>query len=57
MFYNLEVLSSKGKLARVWIAAHHENKLTKPQVLHTSIEDAIGKNLNLLFLNQLSISK
>lgn len=41
MFYNLEVLSKKGKLARVWLAAHHDKKLTKPQILSANIEDAI----------------
>lgn len=42
MFYNFEVLTKKGKLARVWLAAHYDKKLTKTQVLNTNIEKAIG---------------
>ena len=42
MFYNFEVLSKKGKLARVWLAAHYDKKLTKPQILSTDIVKAIG---------------
>mmetsp|Transcript_638 Transcript_638/g.2253 ORF Transcript_638/g.2253 Transcript_638/m.2253 type:complete len:514 (-) Transcript_638:125-1666(-) len=37
MFYQLQILSKKGKLARVWLAAHHEKKLTKAHIMTTDI--------------------
>ncbi|KAJ3336820.1 sister chromatid cohesion protein 1 [Gonapodya sp. JEL0774] len=33
-------MSRRGPLARIWLAAHWEKKLTKPQVIQTSIETA-----------------
>ncbi|KAI5189328.1 hypothetical protein NECID01_0523 [Nematocida sp. AWRm77] len=46
MFYAVEVLARKGKLAAPWIAAHSEKRLKKHEILHVSIEktiDAIEK--------------
>lgn len=37
MFYQLQILSKKGKLARVWLAAHHEKKLTKTHIMTTDV--------------------
>lgn len=41
MFYNQMVLTKKGPLAKVWLAAHWERKLTKAQVFETSIENSV----------------
>ncbi|OZJ06893.1 hypothetical protein BZG36_00250 [Bifiguratus adelaidae] len=42
MFYSEAILSKKGPLAKVWLAAHWERKLTKAQFIHTNIETSIG---------------
>ncbi|KAJ2124042.1 sister chromatid cohesion protein 1, partial [Coemansia sp. RSA 788] len=42
MFYAEAILSKKGPLAKVWLAAHLERKLTKPQLLQTSIPSSVG---------------
>ncbi|KXS21323.1 hypothetical protein M427DRAFT_130825 [Gonapodya prolifera JEL478] len=39
-FFSEGIMSRRGPLARVWLAAHWEKKLTKPQVMQTSIETA-----------------
>jgi cohesin complex subunit SCC1 len=36
-FYADAILSKKGPLARVWLAAHYERKLSKAQTLQTDI--------------------
>ncbi|KAI5172746.1 hypothetical protein NEFER03_1778 [Nematocida sp. LUAm3] len=41
MFYRVEVLSRKGKLASAWVAAHFEKRLSKNDIKHTSIEKII----------------
>ncbi|CAA19348.1 Cohesin subunit rad21 [Schizosaccharomyces pombe] len=41
MFYSEAILSKKGPLAKVWLAAHWEKKLSKVQTLHTSIEQSV----------------
>ena len=41
MFYAHFVLSKKGPLARIWLAAHWDKKLTKAQVFETDIEDSV----------------
>ena len=38
MFYAHFVLAKKGPLARIWLAAHWDKKLTKAQVYETNIE-------------------
>lgn len=32
MFYSTVILTKKGTLGQIWIAAHWENKLTKKQI-------------------------
>ncbi len=41
MFYAQFVLSKKGPLAKIWLAAHWEKKLTKAQVFETNVENAV----------------
>jgi hypothetical protein len=36
------VLSKRGPLAKIWLSAHHERKLTKQQTLNVDIEDSCG---------------
>jgi len=41
MFYAYFVLTKKGPLARVWLAAHWDKKLTKAHVFETNIETSV----------------
>nr|WJN24998.1 double-stranded break repair protein [Farysia itapuensis] len=41
MFYSDVILAKQGPLARVWLAAHWERKLSKTQFLQTSIEKSV----------------
>lgn len=41
-FFSESILSKKGSLARIWLAAHWERKLSKTQFLQTSIEQSVG---------------
>ncbi|KAF9915051.1 sister chromatid cohesion protein 1 [Lobosporangium transversale] len=41
MFYSEAILSKKGPLAKVWLAAHWERKLTKNQTLQTDINNSV----------------
>lgn len=41
-FYSEAILSRRGPLAKVWLAAHMERKLSKTQTLQTDIEQAAG---------------
>lgn len=41
MFYAHIVLAKKGPLARIWLAAHWDKKLTKAHVFETNIEQSI----------------
>lgn len=41
MFYAHFVLSKKGPLARVWLAAHWDKKLTKAHVFETNLEQSV----------------
>ena len=41
MFYAYFVLSRKGPLARVWLAAHWDKKLTKAHIFETNIEASV----------------
>ncbi|CAI6334587.1 unnamed protein product [Periconia digitata] len=43
MFYPTELLRREGALARVWMAANVEKKLTKAQVLQDKIDEDIGE--------------
>ncbi|KAJ2706838.1 sister chromatid cohesion protein 1 [Coemansia sp. IMI 203386] len=42
MFYAEAILSKKGPLAKVWLAAHLERKLTKAQMLQANIPGSVG---------------
>lgn len=41
MFYAHYVLNKKGPLARIWLAAHWDKKLTKANVFETNIEKSV----------------
>uniref|UniRef100_H2Y8G5 Rad21/Rec8-like protein N-terminal domain-containing protein n=1 Tax=Ciona savignyi TaxID=51511 RepID=H2Y8G5_CIOSA len=41
MFYANFVLSKRGPLARIWLAAHWDKKLTKAHVFETNLEDSV----------------
>lgn len=41
MFYANFILSKKGPLARVWLAAHWEKKLSKTHVFETDVESSV----------------
>ncbi|PWZ02374.1 hypothetical protein BCV70DRAFT_198657 [Testicularia cyperi] len=42
MFYSDVILAKRGPLARVWLAAHWERKLSKTQFLQASIEQSVS---------------
>ena len=42
MFYSDVVLSRRGDLGKVWLAAHTERKLTKSQFLSADLEECIS---------------
>lgn len=41
MFYSETLLSKTGPLARVWLSANLERKLSKPQILQSNIESSV----------------
>lgn len=41
MFYAHFVLAKKGPLARIWLAAHWDKKLTKAHVFETNIQKSV----------------
>ncbi len=41
MFYAHFVLAKKGPMARIWLAAHWDKKLTKAHVYETNIEKSV----------------
>jgi cohesin complex subunit SCC1 len=43
MFYGQFVLSKKGPLAKIWLAAHWERKLSKAQIFETNVQDAVDE--------------
>ncbi|KAF8514231.1 Rec8 like protein-domain-containing protein [Hysterangium stoloniferum] len=42
MFYSEAILSRRGPLAKVWLAAHWERKLSKTQTLQTDISQSVA---------------
>ena len=38
------ILSKRGPLAKVWLSAHHERKLSKQQALGVDVEESVGKS-------------
>ncbi|CAJ0752431.1 17715_t:CDS:10 [Entrophospora sp. SA101] len=51
MFYSEAILSKKGPLAKVWLAAHWERKLSKTQFLQTNIQTSVGKHIHNLYFS------
>ncbi|XP_010785699.1 double-strand-break repair protein rad21-like protein 1 [Notothenia coriiceps] len=51
MFYTQLFTSKRGPLAKIWLAAHWERKLTKAQVfecnIETTIEDIISPKMKI----------
>ena len=45
MFYSVHILGKKGPLARVWLAAHWDKKITKAQILETNIVESVDSIL------------
>ncbi|KAJ1355065.1 Double-strand-break repair protein rad21 A [Parelaphostrongylus tenuis] len=45
MFYAQFVLSKKGPLAKIWLAAYWEKKLSKAQIYETNVQDAVNEIL------------
>ncbi|PIC19133.1 hypothetical protein B9Z55_024783 [Caenorhabditis nigoni] len=43
MFYADFVLSKKGPLSKVWLAAHWEKKLSKAQIVETDVNEAVSE--------------
>ncbi|KAG2020491.1 Rad21 protein [Coprinopsis cinerea AmutBmut pab1-1] len=54
MFYAEAILSRRGPLGRVWLAAHMERKLSKAQTLQTDIEQSVdaikGEDIEVMAL-------
>ncbi|KAF9518658.1 hypothetical protein BS47DRAFT_1379762 [Hydnum rufescens UP504] len=42
LFYSEAILSRRGPLARIWLAAHYERKLSKSLTLQTDIGQSVG---------------
>ena len=49
-FYSETILSRRGPLGKVWLAAHMERKLSKTQTLQTDIEQSVGQSNHPLYL-------
>lgn len=49
MFYAQLVLAKKGLLGKVWLAAHWEKKLTRPQIFQTDISLTAGRKSRSTF--------
>lgn len=45
MFYAQFVLAKKSPLAKIWLAAHWERKLSKAQIFETDVQDAVDEIL------------
>lgn len=41
MFYSDSILTKKGPLANIWLAAHWDKKLSKAQVVQTDINVSV----------------
>lgn len=41
MFYSVFVLGKKGPLAKVWLAAHWDKKITKAQIMETNVTESV----------------
>ncbi|KAF8632498.1 hypothetical protein AX17_004827 [Amanita inopinata Kibby_2008] len=54
MFYSESILSRRGALGKVWLAAHMERRLSKTQTLQTNIEQSVdvimGQEIEMMAL-------
>lgn len=48
MFYSDSILTKKGPLANVWLAAHWDKKLSKAQIVQTNINESVSIALIVL---------
>jgi cohesin complex subunit SCC1 len=46
MFYSDNILTRKGPLANIWLAAHWDRRLTKAQIVQTNIEISVHDIVN-----------
>lgn len=46
MFYSQFVLAKKGALAKIWLAAHWDKKLTRHQIFQTNITESVENIIN-----------
>ncbi len=46
MFYSQMILARKGPLGKIWMACHHDKKVTKNMVFSTDITDSVESVLN-----------
>src|SRR3979411_2853167 len=46
MFYSEALLSKTGPLARVWLSANIERKLSKTHILQSSVKDSVDAIVN-----------
>jgi cohesin complex subunit SCC1 len=49
MFYSPFVLTKSGPLAKIWLAAHWDRKLTKNQITETDVSDEVNSILHQQF--------
>jgi len=52
MFYSDVILSKKGKLSKVWLAAHAERRMTKAMIMDTNIVKSVCELKVLISLYQ-----
>lgn len=56
MFYSELILTKKGPLANIWLAAHLSKKLSKTQIFDTNIEGSVESIVNPAFPLALRVS-
>ena len=42
MFYSTQILTRKGPLGTIWVAAHLDKKLKRTQIFETNIDVSVG---------------
>lgn len=55
MFFNTEMLTKRGPLAKVWLASHVSSKLTKSTLLSTSISSSVEAILGPAFIQTIAL--
>lgn len=48
MFYSDSMLTKKGPLANIWLAAHWDKKLSKTQIVQTDINDSVRMSYRII---------